>query len=131
MEVPKSGVPVAADAVPTVTGDVAASGAPRAVPRRRRRCEHHTGSYGCLGCEIAVGQRAVSGRIVHHTSRWIVKHAVGRLDRGTLVVALRDPRRRVGIHHRPAPLTGGRAFAARLATMQPMAMLILILVARV
>jgi diadenosine tetraphosphate (Ap4A) HIT family hydrolase len=44
----------------------------------------------CLGCEIAAGRRDVSGGIVHQTTRWIVNHAVGRLNLGTLVVAPRD-----------------------------------------
>ena len=45
---------------------------------------------GCLGCEIAAGERAVPGGIVHQTVRWIVNHAVGRLNLGTLVVAPRE-----------------------------------------
>jgi diadenosine tetraphosphate (Ap4A) HIT family hydrolase len=45
---------------------------------------------GCLGCEIAAGQRVVPGGIVHQTRRWIVNHAVGRLNLGTLIVAPRD-----------------------------------------
>jgi ATP adenylyltransferase len=45
---------------------------------------------GCLGCEIAAGRRHVPGGIVHQTSRWIVNHAVGRLNLGTLIVAPRD-----------------------------------------
>jgi diadenosine tetraphosphate (Ap4A) HIT family hydrolase len=45
---------------------------------------------GCLGCEIAAGQRAVPGGIVHQTRRWIVNHAVGRLNLGMLIVAPRD-----------------------------------------
>lgn len=45
---------------------------------------------GCLGCEIATGRRHVPGGIVHQTSRWIVNHAVGRLNLGTLIIAPRD-----------------------------------------
>jgi diadenosine tetraphosphate (Ap4A) HIT family hydrolase len=45
---------------------------------------------GCLGCEIAAGRRDVPGGIVHETTRWIVNHAVGRLNLGTLIVAPRD-----------------------------------------
>ena len=45
---------------------------------------------GCLGCEIVAGQREVPGGIVHQTVRWIVNHAVGRLNLGTLIVAPRD-----------------------------------------
>lgn len=45
---------------------------------------------GCLGCEIVAGRRAVPGGIVHETAHWIVNHAVGRLNLGTLVVAPRD-----------------------------------------
>lgn len=45
---------------------------------------------GCLGCEIASGQRVVPGGILHETPRWIVNHAVGRLNLGTLIVAPRD-----------------------------------------
>jgi diadenosine tetraphosphate (Ap4A) HIT family hydrolase len=45
---------------------------------------------GCLGCEIAVGRSTVPGGILHRTSRWIVNHAVGRLNLGTLIVAPHD-----------------------------------------
>lgn len=48
------------------------------------------GMAGCLGCEIAAGRRDIPGGIVHGTPRWIVNHAVGRLNLGTLVVAPRD-----------------------------------------
>jgi ATP adenylyltransferase len=42
---------------------------------------------GCLGREIAAGRSTVPGGILHRTSRWIVNHAVGRLNLGTLIVA--------------------------------------------
>ncbi len=45
---------------------------------------------GCLGCEIVAGRREVPGGILHQTTRWIVNHAVGRLNLGTLVAAPRD-----------------------------------------
>jgi diadenosine tetraphosphate (Ap4A) HIT family hydrolase len=45
---------------------------------------------GCLGCEISAGRRDVPGGILHQTARWIVNHAVGRLNLGTLIVAPRD-----------------------------------------
>ncbi|HEX3761829.1 MAG TPA: hypothetical protein VHW23_24185 [Kofleriaceae bacterium] len=45
---------------------------------------------GCLGCEIAAGHRAVPGGILHQTRHWIVNHAIGRLNLGTLIVAPRD-----------------------------------------
>jgi ATP adenylyltransferase len=45
---------------------------------------------GCLGCEIAAGGCDVPGGIVHQTGCWIVNHAVGRLNLGTLVVAPRE-----------------------------------------
>jgi diadenosine tetraphosphate (Ap4A) HIT family hydrolase len=45
---------------------------------------------GCLGCEIVAGERDVPGGIVAETARWIVNHAVGRLNLGTLVVAPRE-----------------------------------------
>jgi ATP adenylyltransferase len=45
---------------------------------------------GCLGCEILTGRFDVPGGIVHQTPRWIVNHAVGRLNLGTLVVVPRD-----------------------------------------
>jgi ATP adenylyltransferase len=45
---------------------------------------------GCLGCDIAAGRCTVAGGILHRTARWIVNHAVGRLNLGTLVVAPRD-----------------------------------------
>jgi len=45
---------------------------------------------GCLGCEIVAGRREVPGGIVHETAHWIVNHAVGSLNLGTLIVAPRD-----------------------------------------
>jgi ATP adenylyltransferase len=45
---------------------------------------------GCLGCDIVAGRCDVPGGIVHRTERWIVNHAVGRLNLGTLIVAPRD-----------------------------------------
>ena len=45
---------------------------------------------GCLGCDIATGRSSVPGGILHRTSRWIVNHAIGRLNLGTLIVAPRD-----------------------------------------
>src|SRR5262245_4905687 len=45
---------------------------------------------GCLGCDILAGRREIPGGIVHQTARWIVNHAVGRLNLGTLVVVPRD-----------------------------------------
>jgi diadenosine tetraphosphate (Ap4A) HIT family hydrolase len=45
---------------------------------------------GCLGCEILTGRHEVPGGIVHETARWIVNHAVGSLNLGTLVVVPRD-----------------------------------------
>jgi diadenosine tetraphosphate (Ap4A) HIT family hydrolase len=44
---------------------------------------------GCLGCEIAAGRCDVPGGIVARTTHWIVNHAVGRLNLGTLIVAPR------------------------------------------
>ena len=45
---------------------------------------------GCLGCEIVAGRRDVPGGVVHQTRHWIVNHAVGRLNLGTLIVAPRE-----------------------------------------
>jgi ATP adenylyltransferase len=45
---------------------------------------------GCLGCDIAAGRCNIAGGILHRSTRWIVNHAVGRLNLGTLVVAPRD-----------------------------------------
>jgi len=45
---------------------------------------------GCLGCEIVAGRCDVPGGIVAETTHWIVNHAVGRLNLGTLVVAPRE-----------------------------------------
>ena len=45
---------------------------------------------GCLGCDIAAGRCAVPGGILYETTRWIVNHAVGRLNLGTLIVAPRE-----------------------------------------
>ncbi|HEX3482079.1 MAG TPA: hypothetical protein VHT91_43995 [Kofleriaceae bacterium] len=45
---------------------------------------------GCLGCDLAAGRSTVPGGILHRTARWIVNHAVGRLNLGTLIVAPHD-----------------------------------------
>jgi diadenosine tetraphosphate (Ap4A) HIT family hydrolase len=45
---------------------------------------------GCLGCDILARRCDVPGGILHETTRWIVNHAVGRLNLGTLIVAPRD-----------------------------------------
>jgi ATP adenylyltransferase len=45
---------------------------------------------GCVGCDIAAGRSTVPGGILDQTSHWIVNHAVGRLNLGTLIVAPRD-----------------------------------------
>ena len=45
---------------------------------------------GCLGCDIVAGRFVVPGGILHRTTRWIVNHAVGQLNLGTLIVAPRD-----------------------------------------
>jgi len=45
---------------------------------------------GCLGCDVLAGRVEVPGGIVHRTASWIVNHAVGRLNLGTLVVVPRD-----------------------------------------
>jgi len=47
-------------------------------------------AVGCLGCDIVSGRCAVPGGILHQTARWIVNHAVGQLNLGTLIVAPRD-----------------------------------------
>jgi diadenosine tetraphosphate (Ap4A) HIT family hydrolase len=44
---------------------------------------------GCLGCDIATGRHAVPGGILHQTAHWIVNHAVGQLNLGTLIIAPR------------------------------------------
>jgi diadenosine tetraphosphate (Ap4A) HIT family hydrolase len=44
----------------------------------------------CLSCDIVAGRFAVPGGILYETTRWIVNHAVGRLNLGTLIVAPRD-----------------------------------------
>ena len=45
---------------------------------------------GCLGCDIVAGRFAVPGGVLRRTARWIVNHAVGQLNLGTLIVAPRD-----------------------------------------
>jgi ATP adenylyltransferase len=45
---------------------------------------------GCLGCDIAAGRCTIAGGILHRSARWIVNHAIGRLNLGTLVVAPQD-----------------------------------------
>ena len=44
----------------------------------------------CLGCVNVAGRCDVPGGIVAETTHWIVNHAVGRLNLGTLVVAPRE-----------------------------------------
>jgi ATP adenylyltransferase len=44
---------------------------------------------GCLGCDVLAGRIDVPGGILHRTRSWIVNHAVGRLNLGTLVVVPR------------------------------------------
>jgi len=49
-----------------------------------------TDANGCLGCDIAAGRRLPPGGILAATPAWMVNHAVGSLNVGTLVVAPRQ-----------------------------------------
>src|SRR6185369_11043752 len=44
---------------------------------------------GCLGCDLLAGRRELPGGVVHETAAWVVNHAVGALNLGTLIVAPR------------------------------------------
>jgi ATP adenylyltransferase len=49
-----------------------------------------TDPQGCLGCDLLAGRRPLPGGVVHQTPNWVVNHAVGPLNVGTLVVAPRE-----------------------------------------
>jgi diadenosine tetraphosphate (Ap4A) HIT family hydrolase len=45
---------------------------------------------GCVGCDLLAGRRDLPGGVVHETAAWVVNHAVGPLNLGTLIVAPRE-----------------------------------------
>jgi ATP adenylyltransferase len=45
---------------------------------------------GCLGCDLLAGRRPLPGGIIHQTPSWVLNHAVGPLNLGTLIVAPRQ-----------------------------------------
>ena len=45
---------------------------------------------GCLGCDLLAGRRDLPGGIVYETAWWVVNHAVGPLNLGTLIVGPRE-----------------------------------------
>ena len=45
---------------------------------------------GCLGCDLLAGRRDLPGGIVYETASWVVNHAVGPLNLGTLIVGPRE-----------------------------------------
>jgi ATP adenylyltransferase len=45
---------------------------------------------GCLGCDLLSGRRELPGGVVHETRSWVVNHAVGSMNLGTLVLSPRD-----------------------------------------
>jgi ATP adenylyltransferase len=47
-------------------------------------------AVGCLGCDLLAGRRALPGGIVHETTCWVVNHAVGPMNLGTLMVGPRE-----------------------------------------
>jgi ATP adenylyltransferase len=49
-----------------------------------------TDTSGCLGCDLLTGRRPLPGGIIDETANWVVNHAVGPLNLGTLVVAPRE-----------------------------------------
>ncbi len=44
---------------------------------------------GCMGCDLLAGRRDLPGGIVHETVSWVVNHAVGPMNLGTLIVGPR------------------------------------------
>jgi ATP adenylyltransferase len=46
--------------------------------------------HGCLGCDLLAGRRILPGGVVHQTANWVVNHAIGPLNLGTLIVAPRE-----------------------------------------
>jgi ATP adenylyltransferase len=46
--------------------------------------------HGCLGCDLLAARQALPGGIIHQTPSWVVNHALGPLNLGTLVVAPRE-----------------------------------------
>lgn len=46
--------------------------------------------HGCPGCDLLAGRRDLPGGIVHQTARWVVNHAIGPLNLGTLIVGPRE-----------------------------------------
>lgn len=45
---------------------------------------------GRLGCDLLAGRREPPGGIVHETRSWVVNHAVGSMNLGTLVLSPRE-----------------------------------------
>lgn len=45
---------------------------------------------GCPGCDLLAGRRVLPGGIVYQTASWVVNHAIGPLNLGTLIVAPRE-----------------------------------------
>jgi ATP adenylyltransferase len=45
---------------------------------------------GCVGCDLAAGRRRSPGGILYETTSWLVNHAVGAMNLGTLIVAPRE-----------------------------------------
>jgi diadenosine tetraphosphate (Ap4A) HIT family hydrolase len=48
------------------------------------------GVVGCLGCDLMSGRRHLPGGVVHETPSWVVNHAVGSMNLGTLILAPRE-----------------------------------------
>lgn len=45
---------------------------------------------GCVGCDLIAGRRRLPGGVVFESSGWVVNHAIGPFNLGTLVVAPKD-----------------------------------------
>jgi ATP adenylyltransferase len=48
------------------------------------------GVAGCLGCDLLAGRRPLPGGVVHESASWVVNHAVGPMNLGTLIVGPRE-----------------------------------------
>ena len=45
---------------------------------------------GCLGCDLLAGRRELPGGAVYETRLWVVNHAVGPMNLGTLILGPRE-----------------------------------------
>lgn len=45
---------------------------------------------GCLGCDLLAGRHEPPGGTVHETKSWVINHAVGSINLGTVVLSPRQ-----------------------------------------